>query len=528
MPFAQGSSLHLNLSFSLLPEGLKKLGYKTHAVGKWHLGQSKEEYLPTNRGFKHFYGLLGGGFNHITKQSGQGRYDFWRNQQPEYDNTTHSTTLINAEALKIVTKHATAKSSNPFFLYLSHPAPHDPLQAPQKYQDMCNHIPSYRRRMSCAMVAMVDEGFGQLIKVLRETGELENTIIAFSTDNGGVPYAGALNYPNRGGKSTTYEGGVKVPGFIYAPKQIGGNINYGGLFHVSDFFPTFMAMINATHKIEKSQELNGLNQLPSLIKKEQTGVRQSVHIHRDIDRDSQAYRRGPWKVMVGHHFLPLIFNRIYNETKSGWLVEGGTWRDKAMEILMAGMDLIAPPCNTIFLQYILWVTCDSFNVGGLQSTQNVSSGLMQDYFKSDLGYWKSRDGVYPTVSLFNLEEDPQETTNLASKHPDLVETLLAEAEKEMKNAPSMFRGDVIYNKSPRGPDAGWTNFVTHLGSEHPRVIPFGPFLPADFKMEEANEDDFQRLFDTAKPEAYSMILQMFLVYIVLPLILLRRLLKRLK
>ena len=146
--------------------------------------------------------------------------------------------------------------------------------------------------MSCAMVAMIDEGFGDIVNTLRDNGELDNTIIAFSTDNGGVPYAGALNYPFRGGKCTVYEGGVRAPGFIYAPKFIGRNVDYRGLFHVSDFFPTFLAMVNATKGIEKADELDGVNQLESIVEKRDTatGVRQSVHIHRDIDRDSHAYR----------------------------------------------------------------------------------------------------------------------------------------------------------------------------------------------------------------------------------------------
>ena len=84
--------------------------------------------------------------------------------------------------------------------------------------------------MSCAMVAGIDEGFGKIIDVLRESGELDNTIIAFSTDNGGVPYAGALNYPLKGGKSTMWEGGVRAPGFIYAPKQLGKGYDFQGLF----------------------------------------------------------------------------------------------------------------------------------------------------------------------------------------------------------------------------------------------------------------------------------------------------------
>ena len=524
-----GNPAGLDPKYPTMAEHLESEGYETYLVGKWHLGNSMKKYHPKNRGFKHFYGLLGGGFNHYTKQCGAGRYDFWRNFEAEFDNVTHSTDLLNAEALRVVTRHVEDKSSSPFFLFLSHPAPHDPLQAPQRFQDKCKHIPNRRRMMSCAMVAGIDEGFGKIIDVLRENGELDNTIIAFSTDNGGVPYAGALNYPLKGGKSTMWEGGVRAPGFIYSPKQLGEGYDFQGLFHVTDFFPTFMAMINSTKKIEKSSQLDGLNQLESLANREKAGVRESVHIHRDIDRDGQAFRKGPWKVIVGHHYLPLIFDRIYNETKSGWLVEGGHWRDKLSEIITRAMDFISPTHNTIFMQYILWLFIDSQNIGGVKNifTTRSDEGLMQKPFPSDLEFWiKKHTSEYPTVGLYNLEEDPRELTNLAFKHPELVRSLLEEAEEQIKNQPSMFRGDMLYQKAPVGPQFGFIAKLRHYGSDHSEVIPFGPFLSDNFNLEEADTQDFVRLFNQQGPEIISMMIQFSIVYLVLPIYLMKFVINR--
>ncbi|XP_023326945.1 arylsulfatase B [Eurytemora carolleeae] len=516
----RGNPGGLHPKYPTMAEHLESEGYETYLVGKWHLGSSMLKYHPRNRGFKHFYGLLGGGFNHYTKQCGSGRYDFWRDFNVEYENVTYSTDLFNTEALSVVQKHVEDKSSSPFFLYLSHPAPHDPLQAPARLQEKCKHIENDRRMMSCAMVAGVDEGFGKIIDLLRESGELDNTIIAFSTDNGGVPYAGALNYPLKGGKSTMWEGGVRAPGFIYAPKQLGEGYDFQGLFHVTDFFPTFLAMINSTKKVEKGVELDGINQLQSLVKKEKNGVRESVHIHRDIDRDSHAFRKGPWKIIVGHHYLPLIFDRVYNETTTGWLVENGNWRDKLRDIIIKAMDFITPTQNTIFIQYILWVFIDSPNVGGLSSIRNTRSdtNLMEKPYKTDLDYWRNQHSIeYPTIGLYNLEEDPQELNNLAFQHPDLVKSLLAEAEEQVKNAPTTFRGDILHKTAPIGPQAGLIAKLRNYGSHHSKVIPFGAYLPDDFDLERADENDFIRLLNQQMPEILFMFVQLFSYYVVVPL-----------
>ena len=109
--------------------------------------------------------------------------------------------------------------------------------------------------LSCALVAGVDEGIGKIVKVLEEHEQLDDTIIIFSSDNGGVPYAGSLNYPLRGSKATLYEGGVRSPGFIHAPTIFQKkSYDFKDLFHVSDYFPTLLSMIE--NKVP-SQRLTG-------------------------------------------------------------------------------------------------------------------------------------------------------------------------------------------------------------------------------------------------------------------------------
>ena len=153
--------------------------------------------------------ISGGGLNSWTKQAGAGRYDLWRGYEPHWDNETHITDLLNAEALRVVESHVKDESSEPFFLYLSHTAPHDPLLPHPRHLKQCDHIGNRARRLSCGMVAGIDEGVGNLVRLLEKHKILDNTIIAYSHDNGGVPYAGALNYPLKGAKATAYEGGVR-------------------------------------------------------------------------------------------------------------------------------------------------------------------------------------------------------------------------------------------------------------------------------------------------------------------------------
>ena len=324
-------------------------------------------YHPLRRGFHNFYGLLGGGFNFFTKQCGDGRYDLWDNFEPLYDNVTHATDMFNEEALRIIETHGKDPEKDPFFLYLSHPAPHDPLLATKRHEELCSHIKNKRRRLSCALVAGIDEGIGKMTEILKKYDMLENTIIAYSHDNGGVPYAGALNYPFRGAKGTAWEGGVRSPGFIHAPKLLKNSFDFKGLFHVTDYFPTFVSMINSvaneSNSINDVELIDGIDQFSSL-HLQTDGSRKTVHIHRDPGTDSHTFRKGPWKIIVGHHYIPFPFSKVYNETIDSWIIDGGSWRGRLTETFLDLLNLIIGEENCLFFKYICWMLCDLHYVGG--------------------------------------------------------------------------------------------------------------------------------------------------------------------
>jgi len=504
MAFIPGSPGGLDPSIPLLPEYLASVGYKNYLVGKWHLGNSKESFHPLKRGFHEFYGLLGGGINFYTKQCGSGRLDWWRGWEPEYENKTHATKLLNDEALRVVDSHLEDPKSQPFFLYLAHPAPHDPLLAEARHEEQCKHIVNRARRLSCALVAGVDEGMGLLKERLTRAGVLDDTVIVFSSDNGGVPYAGALNYPFRGSKATVYEGGVRSPGFLHAPALLGEGRAMEGIAHVTDFLPTLTSIVTTTTNstpMKMPQKLDGVDLLPALLSRS-ASPRLSVHLHRDPALDSQAYRRGPWKLIVGHHLVPFIFTKVYNETADERVgFDGGSWRGVVLQLMHDLIDLVIGEENALFVKYMIWRVVESAQVGGIANlrTKAALSGSgkegMFDFdrnqgvrtcepmasFPSDLNFWRHHDSSdYPTVSLFNLEDDPQEERNLAASKPKLVEELLREAELVVREAPPSVRGDMAQVGAPVGPqEGGIYSTLASLGTRHQRVTPFGPFyLPS--------------------------------------------------
>ncbi|RXG55841.1 Arylsulfatase B [Armadillidium vulgare] len=168
------------------------MGYTTRIVGKWHLGMFRKEYTPTFRGFDSHYGYWTGRldyYNHrLVYNHTLGGYDFRKNMDVEYAGVgKYATDLFTEEGVKIINEH---NPSVPLFLYLPHLATHvgnddDPLQAPVEAVERFSHIKGEKRRIFAAMLWKLDESIGKVVEALKDNDMLKDSIIIFSTDNGG-------------------------------------------------------------------------------------------------------------------------------------------------------------------------------------------------------------------------------------------------------------------------------------------------------------------------------------------------------
>ncbi|XP_022083579.1 arylsulfatase I-like [Acanthaster planci] len=239
----------LGLNETLISQLLKTQGYKTHIVGKWHLGMFAKEYLPLNRGFDSHFGFLLGHEDYLDHTAEDGPlywgYDFQRNSQiykPIFGQ--YGTEILTEEVKKVITSH---DPSEPLFLYIAQQAVHagnsdHPLQAPDHYVQRFPNIKNEKRRIFAGMVSALDDSIGNITKYLAETDLYKHSIIIFTTDNGGAGhgYDGSVgcNWPLRGMKSTPWEGGVRGVGFVNSPLLEKPKRISHDLIHVSDWFPT--------------------------------------------------------------------------------------------------------------------------------------------------------------------------------------------------------------------------------------------------------------------------------------------------
>eukprot|EP00054_Salpingoeca_dolichothecata_P025768 m.181746 g.181746 ORF g.181746 m.181746 type:complete len:518 (+) comp25462_c4_seq5:49-1602(+) len=235
---------------TLVATEMKKAGYSTHAIGKWHLGFSSWNNTPTYRGFDTFFGFYSGAqdyFKHTEggcdKSSGK---DLRNDTRPVPISDEYSAIQYTSEATRIIKKHANEKPDEPFFMYLAYQSVHSPAEVPSFYEDKYKKtIPNKERRLYAGMVTALDQGIGNVTAALKSTGMWDDTFVVFSADNGGPTHAfsgiGACNYPLRGGKHTLFQGGVQsrafVSGGISEVASLKGTKN-NALMHVTDWFPT--------------------------------------------------------------------------------------------------------------------------------------------------------------------------------------------------------------------------------------------------------------------------------------------------
>ena len=265
---------------------LKANGYQTYLSGKWHMGAS-EPHGPHHHGFDSSYGSYAGAvgyYDHRYRPGTREEITWHRDGKiiEGYENGKHVTDLVSDEAVRIIEENK--ESDQPFFLYLAYHAPHTPLDERGDFVDTPTQLdpdnpkrwlnedkikwfndpkgiiqsePDPEKRLFLAVIHHLDHGIGQVIKALDESGQRDNTLILFSSDNGpqvnwpGNAYPDDLKLtdfnqkiPFRGKKCDAYEGGIRVPGFVHWRGKIPAR-KVDSPVHVVDWLPTIAGFIGA-------------------------------------------------------------------------------------------------------------------------------------------------------------------------------------------------------------------------------------------------------------------------------------------
>lgn len=220
-----------------LADHLKHNGYRTGAVGKWHLGYNENHY-PTNRGFDYFCGIRAGHHDYFLKP-GEGSFERM-GEKVETFSSRYATDFMTDEAVGFIERESAG--DQPWFLYLAYTAPHAPMHATEADLALYAHVENPRRRTYCAMMHALDRGVGRVVEQLRESGELDNTLIVFFSDNGGaIPSNSAWNGPLSGCKGNMREGGIRVPFIFSWPVRFPAGETYTAPVNALDLLPTFIA-----------------------------------------------------------------------------------------------------------------------------------------------------------------------------------------------------------------------------------------------------------------------------------------------
>lgn len=281
------SAIGLPLEERTLAQTLKSAGYTTAICGKWHVGEFKPEYRPMRRGFDHQYGVWYGQLDYFTHKRA-GRVDWYRDDKP-LDEKGYTTTLIGNEAARLI---AAQPEGKPLFLYVPFNAVHGPFQVPEKYRATYKNLPPKRQTMA-AMLSVVDESIGHVLAALREKKMEDNTLIVFSSDNGGVnPNQYTSNKPLRAGKGTIYEGGIRSSAFAVFPGKIAAGKKVATPVHVSDWYPTMGKLAGAD--LKQPLPIDGKDVWP-LLTQDTPPERDAILLGSQPGRI--ALRMGDWKLL---------------------------------------------------------------------------------------------------------------------------------------------------------------------------------------------------------------------------------------
>jgi arylsulfatase A-like enzyme len=394
------TTAHMPLDVPTVAELLNELGYRSHAIGKWHLGYAKDEYTPMGRGFESHVGYYQGMEDYFTHSFtvpdeyighvNVTGYDWWRNGTVDWSALgNHSLPLMMRELDVVLDSYAAsgdADADRPLFLYFAHQIAHVPLEVPPgDYLQRCKASPvatangaSESRLVYCAMMAALDAALGDTVQALKSHGMWDDTLLVVTTDNGGAvpdgsfPESAGCNYPLRAGKGRLFEGGVRAVGFVNGGDNVVPAKRRGtavdGLSHVVDWLPTLLSAARGADS-QLPPSLDGRNLMPALFGGEPTN-RSSIALDinnklglPDFGKQAGVLADDGWKLIIDH-------------------VKGGT------------------------LVYDGYFYCN-----GTRASADVAP-----------------DGLY----LFNVLDDPNEHTNLYAQRPDQVARLQAMLDNYVK------------------------------------------------------------------------------------------------
>jgi arylsulfatase A-like enzyme len=293
---------------------LKERGYATAVYGKWHLGY-RPPFLPPRYGFDDFRGLGSGDGDHHSHIDRSGRKDWWHNERIEME-TGYTADLLTRHSIRFIEQNR----NRPFFLYVPHLAIHFPWQGPRDkgyrvegkdYNDLSKLGQLDSKDVSAKvkeMVEAVDESTGRIVAALQQHGLTENTLVVFTSDNGGyLTYQGGYhnissNGPLRGQKTDVYEGGHRVPAIVRWPGRIRPGISDQTAM-TFDLFPAFAQLAGASGRAA-SLKLDGSNLNPVLFDGKPLAARTLFWRM----RDKKAVRQGDWKLVLAGKQEPELYN----------------------------------------------------------------------------------------------------------------------------------------------------------------------------------------------------------------------------
>ncbi len=317
-----------------LPSMLAKAGYATALVGKWHLG-SLPHFSPLKSGFQEFFGAMSGGLDYFTHRDSAGAHDLWEGER-EITRTGYLTDLITERAVDYL-----RRAKQPFLLSLHYTAPHWPWEtredeAEAKRIEKISHTDGGSVQTYATMIRHMDEGIGQVLEALRANGGAENTLVVFTSDNGGERFSDS--WPLVGKKMDLLEGGIRVPYIVRWPARIQPGGVTRQLAITMDWVPTFLAAAGASG--DRRYPLDGIDLSPVLAQPQNV-------VERDLFwrmkfRSQMAMRSGDWKYLAieGNEYL---FNLARDERERANLIKREPERFAELKKRYAAWEASVPP-----------------------------------------------------------------------------------------------------------------------------------------------------------------------------------------